>query len=462
MAMSCPAYGSSSGVSLFYAAEPGAVADPLSETLEWNEVPITSESLAASLTSSISDRITSKRSYANSVVTAGEVSGSCSYEAEFSPFINDMLRAVLQDSATLEDAGDSIMNGSTPRCYAFLKRIQRGTGYDYFVFRGVQIDSMSFNMAPNAFITGELNMTGVRFGRDAKTGTNAVLSHIPHVGAISVSPALAASTATISHTGFTATVDGTATTIVSGNFTIPSSITIPADKFRVLGCLVSKTGVKSVVAGDVKDTAAEALKFMPHSTTDTIMVGHVVVGAGSTQFTGGTTSFDAAGVTEVFTSYSGTVGWKLTAMESGNLMSSVFALQNLTIDDGGGDIGLALQDFSLTLSNQLRAQNALGSGSPYASGVASGRFQATMSANAYYSGPNVIDVMLQDSELSIEFDVLDALGKGWHFLLDKVKVTSAPPPQASGNESDLMSSTEFQAFEHGTNGTVKITQVGDF
>ena len=334
--MACPAFGSSSGVSVYYCVD----ADPdaaLGATLNWNEVPITGESLSANLTASISDRITSNRSYANSVITQGEVSGSISYEAEYCDFVNLMLKSVLQSSSAFASDSDAIKNGSTPACYAFMKRVQRGTKYDYYIYRGVQIDSMSFSISPNSFITGEINTVGVRFGKDIKGGTNAILQD-------------------------------------------------------------------SSAAGD--------------------------------------------GIP---------VGWTLLPLESSNLMSSVFALQNLVIDDGGGDVGLTMQDMTITFSNQLRAQNAIGAGSPYASGVASGRFQCTLSGTSYYSGPQIIELMLNDGELAMSFDILDATDKGWSFTLDKVKVTSSPPPQASGPDQDLTASTELQAFEDSANGTVKIT-----
>lgn len=325
-------------MALYYAvdSDPSAAID--AATITWNPVPITSDSLAATLTSSISEQINASRSYANSVVTQGEISGSFGFEAEASDFVRDMLQAAMQVTGTW-NKGKVYVNGSTPTCLMFLKKVARSGGTDYFVFRGVQVDSMSFSVSPGSFITGEISVMGTRMGSGvlgATDGSNDILSALP----------------------------GT---------------------------------------------------------------------------------------------------WTLTDATSNNLMSSVFALQNFEVQtQSGRDMGVIIQELSLTLSNQLRQQFAVGTGSPYAAGVASGRFQATLTGNAYYSGPEIINGMLADTELRILFDLVDADGDGWKFLFDKVKVTAAPPPAASGPDQDVMSSTEFQAFQSSDHGTVEVMRVSAY
>ena len=327
--MACPAYGSSSGVSIYYAVD--ADPDAALSGVTWNEVPFTSDSLAGNLTSSQSERITAARAYAGSAITAGEVSGSLGFETEANAFMNTMIQAALQ-SAT---APGTVTNGSTPMCLAFLKSVKRGSGYDFYVFRGVQVDSMSFNVSPGSFITGELNLQGTRMGAGA-------------------------------------------------------------------------------------------------------------LGAGG-------------GANDVLTSAPGT----LVPYTSGNIMSSVFAIQDLEVqDDAGVDIGIIARELSLTLSNQLRQQQAIGTGTPFAAGIASGRFMAAASLEAYYSGPEIVNAMFNDEELKLTFNLVDPDGKGWSFLMDKCKITSSPPPMAEGPDQDLMASTEVQGFESATNGTIKITKLG--
>lgn len=331
--MSCTAYGSTSGLALYYAtdADPDAAA---ASTITWTPVPITSESLALTLTSTVSERITPERSFAGSVVTQGEVSGSFGFELESGAFVNTMFQAALQASGTWS-AGAAIKNGSTPTCLMFLKVVANPTGTDYYVFRGCQIDSLSVNVAPGSLITGEISVMGMRQGAgavDATDGSNAVLTAKP-------------------------------------------------------------------------------------------------------------------------------AGWTLSASGAAKLMSSVYAIQNFEVQNSSGvDQGLIAQEVSFTLSNSLRQQFAVGTGQPYAAGVASGRFSTTISANAYYSGAGIVNLMQNDSNLKVTFDLLDGDDDGWTFLWDFAKITSAPPPSAGGPDQDLMSQTELQGFESTSNGSIKITR----
>ncbi len=176
--MACSAFGSSSEVTLWYAADqdvaldsngdPGQLAD--GSAIEWKPINITGESISTNLTSAVSEQITANRSYAGSKLTQGEVAGSFNYELQASTFIYDMLICALQDDAdtSYETGGTAwadaaaIKNGSTKHCFALLKRVAVATGYDWYVFRGVQVSSMSFDISPNALLTGTVNIMGVR------------------------------------------------------------------------------------------------------------------------------------------------------------------------------------------------------------------------------------------------------------------------------------------------------------
>lgn len=170
----CSAYGSTSEVALFYTAEPDLDDTSLwNNTLTWKAIPFTGESLSTNLSSVISDQITPNRSYAGSKLAQGEVSGGINFEAQAGDFFYDMLIAVLQaDKKTSVNtngtagawaADEMIKNGSTKHCFALLKRVTVASGdYDWYVFRGVQIGSMSLEVAPNALITGSINVMGIR------------------------------------------------------------------------------------------------------------------------------------------------------------------------------------------------------------------------------------------------------------------------------------------------------------
>lgn len=170
--MACAAYSSTSEVSLYYTAD---TADTTlwTSTLTWTPVPMTGESISTNLSSVVSEQITPTRSYAGSKLSQGEVSGSFNFEAQAGNFFFDMLIAVLQankkTSVNTNSGGAAwadeatIKNGSTKHCFAFLKRIQVASGnYDWYIFRGVQIGSMSMDISPNALITGTVNVMGVR------------------------------------------------------------------------------------------------------------------------------------------------------------------------------------------------------------------------------------------------------------------------------------------------------------
>ncbi len=173
--MSCPSFGSSSEVTLWYAMDPGpgALEFPvLADTaVEWTQIPMTGESITTNLSSTISDQITASRSYAGSKLTQGEITGSFNFEAQAGDFMYDMLISAMQADASLTvsgsggswDADEVLQNGSSKQCLTFLKRVGvAGDAYDWYVFRGVEISSLSLEIAPNALVTGTVNIMGIR------------------------------------------------------------------------------------------------------------------------------------------------------------------------------------------------------------------------------------------------------------------------------------------------------------
>jgi hypothetical protein len=344
--MSCASFGSTSEVALFYAVDPDPLKDMPAATA-WKPVPYTGESLDASLSSTVSGQITSTRSYANSQLTQGEVGGSISYEVFYGSFFENMLIAALQaptvalhlteDTRSWDDA-DTIQNGKTKKCFAFMKRVTVADGkVDMYLFRGVQISSMSISVEPGSLISGELTIAGTGLGN-------------PEAGK--------------------AVYKGVSLT------TLPTEM------------------------------ASYTFEAYPDST----------------------------------------------------LMGSSDGLKALTILDGkGADTKIVAQSFSLTIDNQLRQQFAVGQGTFFASGVGSGRIMVTMSLSAYYSSPVVFESFVADDDLTVTFGLKDVDGKGYEFETFKVKVTSGSTPQAGGPDADLLISTELQAFEDGTDGTIQIT-----
>ena len=170
----CPSYGSSSEVSVYYTLDPDVTdADLTDNTLKWQQIRITGEALELSLTSTISEEITPQRSYSNSILTQGNVTGSFNFEAS-AGFLDNWFVSVLQAtpakqlrfiSVTPTDDrwthGEAIQNGSNKQCLALLKRVGLSNGnYDWYVFRGVQVGSMTMSFEPGAIVTGSVNILG--------------------------------------------------------------------------------------------------------------------------------------------------------------------------------------------------------------------------------------------------------------------------------------------------------------
>jgi hypothetical protein len=333
--MACPAYGSSSEVSLWY-TEDNDETTLWTDTLTWKSVPITGESLDAALSSTISEEITTARSYANSVITQGEVTGGFNFEAQPSTFFFDFLIAALQSplDMSIQTGGTqwahnaAITNGSTKKCLAFVKRVQVSSTptYDWFIFRGVQVGSMSLELSPGALMTGSCNLMGI------------------------------------------------------------------------------------------KPEAAQT---------------------------------DAAAP----------VTWTLTATTGAPLFSGTGSHTLEIQNSSGTDTTAVLQSLSLTFDNQLRQQQGVGLGHPFAAGIGSGRFMASASASVYYQSPTIYNALLADTELKLYAALRNGDDDGINILLDKLKVTSGGLPMASGPDQDLLISTEFRAFESASNGTAKITRI---
>lgn len=170
----------------------------------------------------------------------------------------------------------------------------------------------------------------------------------------------------------------------------------------------------------------------------------------------GTVSLQGTGVA-VSTSPGGS--WVYNASASKSIMSGTDSLQNLDLSvAGGASLAVTFQSLEVQISNQLRQQQAVGTGSIYAAGVASGRFQCTVNSAQYYSDADVFTNFTANTNLQLDFDLTDSEGNSYAFLMGKLKVTGGGVPLAGGPDQDLLINPTMQAFEHGTNGTVKVTK----
>jgi hypothetical protein len=172
MPIPCIAQAVSEDVSIFYAVEPDPeVADLNTVPVVWYQVPVTGESLDATISSALSERILSSRGIAGSRKASGEVGGALNFEVQATEFLYDALLCALQadkdlyakTGTTTWNALEPVKNGTTKHCLALLKRVRVGEGlYDWYIFRGCQISSLSIDIQPNSLITGTVNVMGLR------------------------------------------------------------------------------------------------------------------------------------------------------------------------------------------------------------------------------------------------------------------------------------------------------------
>jgi hypothetical protein len=165
--MTCSSFGATSEVSLYYTKDTDSTS-LWSDSVTWEPVPFTAESLATTITSTGSEQISD--TYSGTVTTQGEVGGSISFEVHAGNFFFDMLLAVLQSNkktsvgtgvASIWYDAATIKNGTTKHCFAFLKRISVGGYYDWFIYRGVQVSAMSLDVSPGTLVTGSVDLAGV-------------------------------------------------------------------------------------------------------------------------------------------------------------------------------------------------------------------------------------------------------------------------------------------------------------
>ena len=168
----CPSYGSSSEVALYYAYDPDPTdPDLTNQAMTWQQIRMTGESLELALTSTQSEEITPQRSYSNSILTQGSVTGGFNFEAS-AGFLDNWIVSALQANKELRfigvpktadrwTHGEYIVNGSRKQCLALLKRVMLANGkWDWYVYRGVQVSSMSLSFEPGATVTGSVSVMG--------------------------------------------------------------------------------------------------------------------------------------------------------------------------------------------------------------------------------------------------------------------------------------------------------------
>lgn len=437
--MACPSYGSSSNVSLWYAID----SDPttpipdgsiLGNAFTWFNIPITGETLNASLSSTISEQITPQRSYAGSKLTQGEVGGSFNYEAQASSFMYNMIISALQASQDLDTGSDE------------------AAGTD-----GVVVNAVGTGVDDDRTVT----LTGLTATEGATYSVIIDGEHFNYVAGTTPTPTSIA-------TGIAALIDASssyASTATSDVITIQTGAGLSTIEFTSFVPAAWAPGEKLT-----NGSAPKCLVFLKRVRIDDThfdyytfrgcQVSSISFECRPNSLITGTCNLMGVRPETPLENVTAPQYWTFTAAESKPLMSGVDSLEQFEIQTAAGvDTGVVVQDVTFTLDNQLRQQQAVGLGHPFAAGVASGRFMASLSATAYYANPKIYNAFVNDTPLKIVAKFTDDEADGFLMNMDLVKVTSGALPEASGPDQDLTVATEFRAFESTTNGTVAITRL---
>ena len=132
------------------------------------------------------------------------------------------------------------------------------------------------------------------------------------------------------------------------------------------------------------------------------------------------------------------------ALHTAPLMNSADTLTAITVKDSGdADLGVVVQDMSLTMSNGLRGQRALGS--LYNAGIASSRFKAEFSGNLYFKDKTIYDKFKLNDYLKLQIDLTDSTGAIYSIALNKLK-TQSFEVVAGGVDQDLIVAWSAQGF----------------
>ena len=132
------------------------------------------------------------------------------------------------------------------------------------------------------------------------------------------------------------------------------------------------------------------------------------------------------------------------------------AVNNVTtLKEGGSSYSDKVMSLSLTVENNLRANQAIANLEPTRIGF--GQFNVSGSMSVYFNNASVFDKFVNGTDSSIEF-VLNDGTNSYTFLLPKVEYTAANVT-AGGANSDVMAEVEFVAKYDGTQDcTLKISR----
>ena len=113
--------------------------------------------------------------------------------------------------------------------------------------------------------------------------------------------------------------------------------------------------------------------------------------------------------------------------------------------------GTAVNSISLTLDNNLRAQNAMCSadkdGIAGAIGIVNGQLTVSGSLEVYFSSEDTLyEEFVKNRNVSLAFTAFDSEGNGYVFQMPKVNISNNQA-NASGNNQDIMAKIDFTGLQ---------------
>ena len=127
-----------------------------------------------------------------------------------------------------------------------------------------------------------------------------------------------------------------------------------------------------------------------------------------------------------------------------------------TLKEGGSTLSDNVTAISLSVSNNLRSNQAIGTlGS---TGIGLGSFEVTGTMSVYFANDTLYNKYLQSTESSLEFTMTDASSNAITILLPRIKYSSGTVLAGGGN-ADVMVELGFQAIYNASDtATIKITR----
>lgn len=100
-----------------------------------------------------------------------------------------------------------------------------------------------------------------------------------------------------------------------------------------------------------------------------------------------------------------------------------------------------IRSLSLNITNNMRAQNAVGAID--AVGMGAGRFEVTGSIEAYFKTGALMTAFLDHEDLGLSFTLGTEAGSRYKIDIPTIVLTGSPGGNASGNDADIMTTLNF-------------------